>query len=141
MSYQNDFYQWTQQQADLLRQGAFSELDVENLIEEIETTGRSQRDAIGSHLVIILMHMLKWRYQPERRSTTSWRDSVVNGRIQIDDLLENNPSLNSKVQSLIERGYPKARRYASRETDLPLATFPEECPFTIEQITGDYWPE
>ncbi len=139
-TYHTDFYLWTQQQADLLRQGALSALDVENLIEEIETMGKSQRDATGSHMVIVMMHLLKWQYQPERRSN-SWRDSIVNGRIQIEDLLDNNPSLKPHVQSLIEKGYAKAKRYASRETGLPLITFPEQCPFTMEQIIGDGWPE
>lgn len=139
-TYHTDFYLWTQQQADLLRQGAFSSLDVDNLIEEIESMGKSQRDSTGSHLVIVLMHLLKWKYQPQRRSN-SWHDSVVNGRIQIEDLLDNNPSLKPQTQTLIEKAYPKARRYASRETGLPLTAFPDQCPFTIEQITGDWWPE
>ena len=139
-TYETDFYLWTQQQVALLRQGALSALDVENLIEEIESMGRSQRDATGSHLVIVIMHLLKWVYQPERRGN-SWRDSIVNGRIQIDDLLENNPSLKPQLRSLVEKAYLKAKRYASRETGLPLTKFPEQCPFTVEQITGDYWPD
>lgn len=137
--YETDFYLWTQQQAALLRQGALSAIDVKHLAEEIEDMGRSQRDATGSHTVIVIMHLLKWKYQQDRRSN-SWRDSVVNGRIQIEDLLENNPSLKPQMQSLIEKAYPKAKRYASRETGLPLTIFPEECPFTVEQITGDWWP-
>ena len=139
-TYDTDFYQWTQQQAELLRQGALSALDVEHLIEEIETMGRSQRDATGSHLVIVMMHLLKWKYQPERRGS-SWHDSIVNGRIQIDDLLENNPSLKSQLKNLIDKAYPKAKRYASQQTKLPLITFPEQCPFTAEQIISDWWPD
>ena len=137
--YETDFYLWTQQQAALLRQGALSAIDVEHLAEEIEDMGRSQRDAIASHTAIVIMHLLKWKYQQDRRSN-SWRDSVVNGRIQIEDLLENNPSLKPQMQSLIEKAYPKAKRYASRETGLPLTTFPEQCPFTVDEITGDWWP-
>lgn len=139
-TYESDFYRWTQQQADLLRKGAWSAMDVEHLIEEIESMGRSQRDAIRSHLVIVIMHLLKWIYQPERRGN-SWHDSIVNGRIQMDDLLENNPSLKPQLQSLVEKAYGKAKRYASQETQLSLATFPEDCPLTIGQITSNYWPD
>ena len=139
-NYHTDFFAWAQQQAALLRQGALSAIDLENLAEEIESMGRSQRDATGSHLVIVIMHLLKWVYQPERRGN-SWRDSVVNGRIQIDDLLENNPSLRPQIQSLIEKAYLKAKRYAGQETRLPVTTFPDQCPFTTEQIIGDWWPE
>ena len=138
--YNSDFYSWTQQQAQLLRQGAWSQLDLENLIEEIANMGKSQRDATASHLLIVMMHLLKWQYQPQRRSS-SWRDSIVNGRIQIEDLLDNNPSLKPQVQGLIESRYVKARRYASRETALPLSTFPAQCPFSNEQIISDWWPE
>jgi hypothetical protein len=139
-NYNTDFFAWTQQQAALLRQGALSAIDLENLAEEVESMGRSQRDATGSHLIIVMMHLLKWVYQPERRGN-SWRDSIVNGRIQIDDLLENNPSLRPQIQSLIEKAYLKAKRYAGQETRLPVTLFPDQCPFTMEQIIGDWWPE
>ncbi len=139
-TYETDFYQWTQQQADLLRQGALSALDVDNLIEEIESMGSSQKNALQSYLFNIIMHLLKWRYQPERRGN-SWRYSIRNGRNAIERLLENNPSLVPQQPALITTEYRRARREAADETGLPLATFPDQCPFTIEQITGDWWPE
>lgn len=139
-TYQSDFYQWTQQQADLLRQGALSALDVDNLIEEIESMGKRDRRAIGSYLRNVIMHLLKWRYQPDRRGT-SWQGSINAGRDEIDVLLNESPSLNPQLSTLIIDEYRRARKQASLETGLPLTTFPDQCPFTIEQITGDWWPE
>ncbi|NJM11255.1 MAG: DUF29 domain-containing protein [Synechococcaceae cyanobacterium SM1_2_3] len=140
MAYETDFYQWTQQQAALLRQGLLSDLDYENLAEEIESMGRSERHALVSHLVVILTHLLKWRYQPRLRCG-SWENSIDNGRFEVDDVLEESPSLKPQLAAKIKKAYSLSRRSASRETGLPLATFPEQCPFTIEQITGDYWPD
>ncbi len=141
-TYETDFYQWTQQQADLLRQGQFNriDLDSENIAEEIESMGKRDRRAIGGYLQNVLMHMLKWRYQPERRGT-SWRLSIENGRYQILDLLDESPSLTAQMDTLTTKEYRRARKVASLETGLPLTMFPDECPFSIEQITGDYWPE
>ena len=138
--YQSDFYLWTQQQADLLRQGALSALDVDNLIEEIDDMGRSQKNALQSYLFNVIMHLLKWQYQPQRRGT-SWRLSIRNGREQLLDLLEESPSLKPQLDYFLQKEYPRARNNAADETGLPLTAFPEECPFTIEQITGDYWPD
>ena len=139
-TYETDFYLWTQQQADLLRQGALSALDIENLIEEIDDMGRSQKNALQGYLFNVIMHLLKWQYQPQRRGN-SWRLSVDNGRNSIERLLENNPSLVRQLTALVAAEYHRARRQASRETGLPLTTFPEQCPFTVEQITSDWWPD
>ena len=140
--YETDFYLWTQQQAALLRQGEFNriDLDLANIAEEIESMGRGQRHSLGSYLQNVLLHLLKWRYQPERRGN-SWRLSILNGRHQIERLVKESPSLKSKVAALIADEYQQARKIAALETGLPLTTFPEQCPFTVEQITGDYWPD
>ena len=139
-TYETDFYLWTQQQADLLRQGALSALDIENLIEEIESMGKRDRRAIGSYLRNVMMHLLKWQYQPQRRGT-SWQSSINRGRDEIEVLLNESPSLNPQLSTLITDEYRRARKEASIETHLPLTTFPEQCPFTLEQITGDFWPD
>ncbi len=139
-TYQSDFYLWTQQQADLLRQGALSALDIDNLIEEIESMGNSNRFALESYVSNVLMHLLKWQYQPERRGT-SWRLSIRNGRRHIQKRLKNSPSLKPQLPIIVEEEYLPAREDAADETGLPLATFPEQCPFTLDQITGDWWPE
>ena len=141
-TYETDFYLWTQQQADLLRQGQFNrvDLDLENIAEEIESMGKRDRRSVSSYLQNVLLHLLKWRYQPERRGT-SWRLSIENGRYQIVDLLEESPSLKPQLDALAAKEYRQARKNAAGETGLPLTTFPEQCPFTVEQITGDYWPD
>lgn len=141
-TYETDFYLWTQQQADLLRQGQFNrvDLDTANIAEEIESMGKRDRRAIGGYLQNVLMHLLKWRYQPQRRGT-SWRLSIRNGREQILDLLEESPSLKPQMGFVLQKEYPRARENAADETGLPITTFPDECPFIIEQITGNYWPE
>lgn len=137
-TYDADFYQWTQQQADLLRQGALSALDTENLAEEIESMGKSGQRAVESDLRDILLHLLKWRYQPERRGN-SWRLSIRDGRHQVAKRLRESPSLKPKIAEMAADEYPLAREYAANETSLPLATFPEQCPFTAEEILDPAW--
>ena len=139
-TYETDFYLWTQQQADLLRQGALTALDVENLVEEIEDMGASNRRSLGSFLELIIMHLLKWQYQPERRSN-SWKSSIRKGRHAIERLLEESPSLKPRLSIMVTAEYRRARSEAADETGLPLTTFPDVCPFTVEQVTGDYWPD
>ena len=141
-NYETDFYLWTQQQAAFLRQGEFNrvDLDAANIAEEIEDMGGSERHALGSYLKNILMHLLKWQYQPERRGS-SWRLSIRNGRDGVERLVEFSPSLKRKITEQIPAEYRRARIAAADETGLPLTTFPEQCPFTVEQITGDWWPE
>jgi hypothetical protein len=141
-TYETDFYLWTQQQAELLRQREFNriDLDLANIAEEIESMGKRDRRSISGYLHNVIMHLLKWQYQPERRGN-SWRLSIENGRYQILDLLEESPSLKAQIEAITAKEYHRARKVASLETGLPLTTFPEQCPFTLEQITGDCWPE
>ncbi len=142
-AYDTDFYLWTQQQAALLRHGEFNrvDLDIENIAEEIESMGRREKHSIRSYLFNVMLHLLKWRYQPERRGT-SWNLSIRNGRHQIDRLMEDSPSLRPQLETLISKEYPQARKMAEIETDLPLETFPEQCPFTVEQVLdAEYWPD
>ena len=140
--YETDFYLWTQQQAALLRQGEFNriDLDLANIAEEIESMGKRDRRSLSSYLQNVLLHLLKWQHQHERRGT-SWELSIENGRYQLHDLLEESPSLKPQLEKLVAKEYPQARRNAAGETGLPLTTFPEQCPFTVEQITGDDGPD
>ena len=141
-TYETDFYLWTQQQAALLRQGEFNrvDLDLANIAEEIESMGKRDRRSVSSYLQNVLLHLLKWRYQPERRGT-SWRSSIRNGRRQIKQLILESPSLKPQLPAIVQEEYLAARENAADETGLPLTTFPEECPFTLDQITGDDWPD
>ena len=141
-TYETDFYLWTQQQADLLRQAQFNRIDLDlgNIAEEIESMGKRDRRSISSYVQNVLLHLLKWRYQPEQRGA-SWRLSIENARDQILNLLDESPSLKSEMGKFATKEYQRALRNAAGETGLPLTTFPEQCPFTIEQIIGDWWPD
>lgn len=139
-SYDEDFFLWTQQQAALLRQGQLSVIDAGNLAEEIEGMGKRDRRTLTSHLTNLLLHLLKWRYQPERRGA-SWRLAIRNARQNMELIMADSPSLRPQLAELIEAAYPRARRNAADETGLPLEALPEHCPFTAVQITAEEWPE
>jgi hypothetical protein len=139
--YETDFFAWTQEQARLLREGRFSEIDIENVAEELDSLGNSQKREVRSRLVVVLLHLLKWRYQPAKRSG-SWQSTLIGQREDIRSELEDSPSLQSYPASQLSRAYATARLKASAETKLPLETFPETCPFTIEEILDpDFLPD
>ncbi len=131
--YERDFYLWCYVQADLLRLGRFGEADLPNIIEELETLGRSDKRGLISAYRIVLIHLLKWQFQPERRSR-SWRTTLIEQRHQIETLEEESPTLAKQSDALITAAYRQARKDAAAETGLPLTTFPFECPFTPDQI-------
>jgi len=135
-TYEQDFYQWTQEQAELLKAGALSQLDVENLIEEIESMGKSQKRALISRMTVLLMHLLKWDYQPDRRSG-SWKSTIITQRKEIKRLLKDNPGLKSIITEMLTETYLDAVEIASAETELPESTFPETCPYTVEHLMGE----
>jgi predicted DNA-binding ribbon-helix-helix protein len=133
--YNRDFHLWTQQQIACLQQAQWTGLDVENLVEELADLGRSEQKELGSYLKVLIMHLLKWQYQPERR-TKSWDVTIANCRDNLQDCLEDSPSLKRflKDDNWIAKYYRRARRDAAKETEKTLDTFPETCPYTIEQI-------
>jgi hypothetical protein len=139
--YDTDFYAWAQQQAEALRAKDWAALDVEHLAEEVDDWRTTERRAVRSQLRLILSHLLTWVYQPARR-TDSWRSTIANGRVLVQEDLEDLPSLAPELKTLAAWAYPRARRDAAQETGLPLATFPEVCPWAIEQVLAeDFWPE
>jgi hypothetical protein len=133
--YDRDFYTWSQEQGRLVREGRWSEVDQENIAEEIESLGREQFNKLESAIRVILIHLLKWDHQPERRSR-SWALSVQTQRLDLDDVLSDNPGLKPRIEEAIERAYRKARLEAAKETDLPRKTFPEACPYSFADITS-----
>ncbi len=140
-AYDEDFFAWTEEQARLLRAGEFSQLDTANIAEEIDDMGRSIRHELRSRLSVLTMHLLKWRYQPGYRSP-SWSGTISEQREQIADLLEESPSLNPALAQNLTKIYRRAVNKAMRDTGLPEATFPADCPFTPEQILAeDFLPE
>lgn len=140
-SYDEDFYAWTFTTAALLRQRRFADIDIEHLAEEIEDMGKRDRRALESHIHNVTLHLLKWRYQPEKRGS-SWRQSIRNGRIEIQKLLRDSPSLARQLSQMLDEEYPAAREDAIDETGLGEELFPPECPFTAEQVTdAGFWAE
>jgi hypothetical protein len=134
--YDRDFYQWLTETAYLLAEGRLSELDVTNLIDEIESMGKSQKRAIESYLNVLLLHLLKWIYQPDRRSG-SWKSSIRNSRRAIQKRIQESPSLTTYPETIFGECYALARENAADETGLPLENFPQEPPFTIEQVLSE----
>jgi hypothetical protein len=131
--YAQDFYAWTQQQAELLRSGKVDELDVENLLEEIESLGRQERQELRNRLGVLLGHLLKWRYQPEARSR-SWTGTIREQRQEIKRHLRENPSLKPYLLDAIEIGYEKGLALLERETPVDLSQVPLTCPFSAAEI-------
>ena len=139
--YEQDFYVWLMEQATHIRAKEWEALDIDNLAEELEALGREQRHAIRSHLRILLIHLLKWACQPERRSE-SWRHSIGNARAEIEGRLEMSPSLRRELPDLLAWAYPRARRATADESGIPPTRFPETCPWSTEQVQDeDFLPE
>ena len=139
--YDQDFFAWTQETVRLLRARQFDRLDLEALIEEVQSMGGSQWREMDSRLLLLIQHLLKWRYQPKRRSR-SWQSTLVIQRFELSRLLRQSPSLKPSLWESVVQVYPSAARSASAETGLPAATFPDACPFTPEQILDpDFLPD
>jgi len=138
--YDTDFYAWTQHQAALLRAEEFEAVDWNNLIEEIDSLGKSQRQEVRSRLTILIMHLLKLQYQPARR-TRSWRTTISTQRADLEPLLTDNPTLRAHLALLIAEAYPIAVKKAAAETGLDKQTFPVECPWPAAQLLDEeFWP-
>lgn len=141
MSHDSDFYTWTQEQVALLTQGRWHELDIANLIEEIADMGRSERRELENRLTLLIAHMLKWQYQPQRRGN-SWRLTIKGQRFQVEKCLRENPGLKSHLDTICVDAYYAARIQAAQETRLDESVFPINCPWTLAQISvNDFWPE
>lgn len=139
--YDKDVYTWALQQADALRRRSANEIDWENVAEEIESVGRSQASELHSRYGVLVTHLLKWLFQPERRSR-SWENSIRVQRYEIGRVLAANPGLKSSLDAIFGGAYVAARLNASSETDLPAETFPETNPFTLAQAMDEgFWPE
>lgn len=139
-----DHYAWTQETIEKLRQGKLNEVNMEDLIEELEDMASSDRRELRNRLSVLLMHLLKWRYQPERRGR-SWQLTIEEQRIAIQDSLEDSPSLKPQVAQIGEKAYRRAVVLAARETNRDKSTFPttfEETGWTWEQVLDmEFLPE
>jgi hypothetical protein len=137
--YERDFGAWAEAQAAALRAGRLDALDLAHLAEEIGDLSNRERDAIESPLETLVMHLLKWRYQPDQRSR-SWEATIRVARRNIAKLLRRSPSLRRDLPAALDEVYPNARIRAGAATGLADDAFPNGCPFTLDQVTGDWMP-
>lgn len=139
--YHQDFYAWALRNAELLKAGRFGEVDIEHLVEELEDVGKSERRALESHIRNLLLHLLKWQYQPQLRGA-SWRQSIRNARIAVAKITKESPSLKPAISQAIANEYSNARADAVDETGLRDAVFPAACPYReTDLLNPDFWPE
>lgn len=131
--YEQDFHAWAQEQAKRLREGAWKCLDIVNLVEEIESLGKQQRQELRNPLGVLLGHLLKWEFQPSKRSK-SWFVTLREQRRRILDLLTENPSLKPYLPEALQKAYLDGLDLAVRETPFTDRDFPAECPYAIEQV-------
>lgn len=136
--YDQDFYAWTQEQAALLKEGRLSAADVPNILEEIETLGRKELSELRARLRMLCAHMIEEMYQ-SKRSSRSWKTTILNQRIAIADHMSDNPSLKPKLAAAFAKAYADARELASSETELPLSIFPEDPPFSCDDALSRSW--
>jgi len=141
--YTEDFYTWCLTTAALIRAGKWQDIDADALAEEIEDMARSHKRELGNRIRILVMHLLKWCYQPEvhQYHGHSWRSTINEQRSELELLLQDNPSLHRQLPEVLAERYPKARKHASDETGKLLVTFPDICPWTVQQmLDDDFWP-
>jgi hypothetical protein len=140
-NYDTDFYAWSAEQADLLKERKFEMIDWENVIEEIESLARRDKRSVKSFLENIFMHSLKLKFQPEKQiDSHSWQNSIRTSFRQLHIILDDSPSLKAQLEEFITECYSRAVKEASKETNININVFPKECPWTKEQILDGECP-
>lgn len=149
--YDSDFVLWAERAAKLLEQRRFEEIDLENLIEEVRELAKNAKREVRNRLFELLKHLLKWQYQPSRRqypgtdnawNENSWARSINNQRYGIKQLLDDSGSLKKHFSDSVYSCYEHARKAAAKETGLSIGTFPEECPYSEQDIKDEnFWPD
>ena len=138
--YDSDLALWSQEQARLLEQRRFAELDLQNLIDEVKSVGSSDKREIRNRLEVLIAHLLKWRFQPGRR-TSSWERTIREQRRAVSSIIEDSPSLQHYPSAVLSRVYPAAHAQAADESGIDYTLFPDVSPFTIEQVMdGGFLP-
>ena len=141
VGYEKDLVAWTEETAQLLRERRFDEIDIENLAEEVQAMAGRDRRELQSRVAVVLVHLLKWKCQPNQRSG-GWQSTMRTQRRDLRYLLEQSPSLKREVAAAVKEAYPDAMDDTAEETGLSVKTFPSECPFSPEQILDrTYLPE
>jgi Domain of unknown function DUF29 len=137
-AHSRDFHSWIEQTAKLLRAHRWQEIDLEHLIEEVEDLGKSERRGIASQLTGLLLHLLKWQYQPQPRSD-SWLDSITDSRTQIELAIQDSPSLKNYPTEQLEESYQRARRQAAKQTGMSISILPQDCPYSLKLVLDEDW--
>ncbi|WP_462320884.1 DUF29 domain-containing protein [Halochromatium sp.] len=138
-AYEADFHAWTLRNAELLRQGRLTELDIEHLADELESMGASERCELLNRLQVLLIHLLKHQFQPERLGK-GWLLTINHQRTAVERLLEQSPSLTRLLSTeQLAKVYDKAMRDAMIETDIDRHLFPVDCPYRLERILDEDW--
>ncbi|MBF2026510.1 MAG: DUF29 domain-containing protein [Oscillatoriales cyanobacterium C42_A2020_001] len=141
MLYETDYLQWIETTVEQLQQRDYAQVDWVNLIDEIADMGKRERRSLKSNFIVVLLHLLKWQYQPECRSG-SWEGSILEHRRRVNDALADSPSLRPYLEEIFEECYTQAVKQAKAETGLPMKTFPQQCPFQLTQVLADdFLPE
>jgi len=139
--YERDFFSWTQEQARLLRERRFDDLDLDNLVDEVESVGGSEKRELRNRMEVLLTHLLKWKFQPRFRGP-SWRRTIRQQRDSIAQIVEDSPSLRAYPSRVMSTAYTGATVSASEETGLAAGIFPEQCPFLLDEILDShFFPE
>ncbi len=139
--YDKDFYQWALEQAHYIKTKAFDKLDIEHLFEEVESMGKREKRELDSRLTVLLMHLLKWKYQPTYINKNSWKRTIKEQRLEVDDVLIDNPSLKPLINNYLYNSYQKAILKAANETGLDESIFPQACEWSVEQILdNEFYP-
>lgn len=131
--YEDDLYTWVQEQVALLLAGKLSEIDAQNIAEELNDVGKSEINGLRSSIAVLTQQLLKWDHQPTRRSR-SWMATVNEQRRHIQQALDDSPGMKSKLTRTIEQGYASGRDQAVAETNLDYIVFPEACPYSFEEM-------
>lgn len=138
--YEADHYAWLVRNASLIRAGRLTEADLEHVAKELEDLGRNEKRTLGNHLAVLLLHLLKWQFEPQHRSST-WRGSIYNARDAIRESLRESPSLRNRVPELVADRFGIVRYNAVNETGLPESDVPTDCPYSVEQLMDpDFLP-
>lgn len=134
--HEDDLYGWAVENASLLKQGKFNEADMEHIIQEMETLGRSNKRELVSRLGVLMAHLMKWQYQADKRNK-SWKGTIERQRIEISAVLEENPSLKSQIKEIIPKAYKYALAILEEETPLDIQSLPSNCSYDFDQIIDD----
>lgn len=139
--YDKDFYAWSLHNAALIREGKLSEVDLKNVAEEIESMGKGNKRELISRLSLLLAHLLKWKFQPGRRGK-SWELTIKEQRFEVQDILNESPSLKHELDEQLDHAYERALLIAEKETGLNHEVFPESCPFSLkEALKENFFPK